>query len=52
MSVLGVSGLRRRARPNGVLVRIALILALSACGLLLAGASWGSTNRAHGKREL
>ena len=51
MSALGVSGRRRRARPNGVLVRIALVLALSACGLLLAGASWGSTNGARGKRE-
>ena len=28
-----------------MLVRLTLVLALSACGLLLAGASWGSTNR-------
>jgi serine protease AprX len=50
MSLLGVSGMRRRARPSGALVRIALVLTLSGCGLLLAGASWGSTNGAHGKR--
>jgi subtilisin family serine protease len=50
-SVQGVAGTRQRARPNGMVVRLALVLALSACGLLLAGASWGSTPRLQAKRQ-
>ena len=52
MSVLGVSGRRRRARPERRARQDrAYTGAFRACGLLLAGASWGSTNRSHGKRE-